>query len=145
MKHKTIIFLISFFCLQMACRPEFEPIDFGHDACAHCRMTIMDKRYAAELITAKGKAFKFDDIVCLMQYAAANPPAAGARFLVADYSDSSHHFTDAHKAVYLHSESFKTPMNGQCAAFTIEKDAVPHKDNLEQKLLKWEDLTQLNP
>lgn len=145
MKHKTLIFLISFFTLQMACRPEFEPIDFGHDACAHCKMTIMDKRYAAELITPKGKAYKFDDIVCLLQYNAANTPVNGTRFLVSDYSDSSHPFTDAQKAIYLHSESFKTPMNGRCAAFSDEKNAVPHKDNLEQRLLKWDDLTQIKP
>ncbi|NLR66493.1 hypothetical protein HGH92_19445 [Chitinophaga varians] len=145
MKHNTLIFLISFFALQLACRPAFEPIDFGHDACAHCKMTIIDKRYTAELITPKGRAYKFDDIVCLLQYNTVNPPASGTRFLVADYSDSSHPFTDAQKAIFLHSESFKTPMNGRCAAFIDEKTAIPHKDNLEQRLLKWEDLTRLNP
>ncbi|WP_161964206.1 nitrous oxide reductase accessory protein NosL [Chitinophaga flava] len=145
MKHNTLIFLLGFFMLQFACSPDFEPVDYGHDACAHCRMTIMDKRYAAELITPKGKAYKFDDAICMLQYMSANQVSPDSRLLIADHSDATHPFIDARKAIYLHNPSFKTPMNGNYAAFASEKAAVPLKDNLEQKLLHWEDLTRINP
>jgi len=52
-------------CLLTACSHEPDPIRYGKDACAHCKMTIMDKRFSAELITAKGKVFKFDAAECM--------------------------------------------------------------------------------
>lgn len=45
-----------------------EAIHFGQDQCDYCRMTIVDKSFASELVTAKGKAYKFDSIECLAAY-----------------------------------------------------------------------------
>ncbi|MEC5145209.1 hypothetical protein [Chitinophaga sp. 212800010-3] len=131
----------AFFLLLMSCQSGLTPVDFGHDACAHCRMTIIDKRYAAELITAKGKAFKFDDIICLLQYQAATGAQPGSRIFVAGYNTPEHSFMEVQHARFLHNESYKTPMNGNYAAFP---DTSSLKEGQDQKLLKWDDLLRLN-
>lgn len=43
---------------------------FGTEACAHCHMTIVDRRYAAVLVTTTGKQYAFDDPGCLAAFLA---------------------------------------------------------------------------
>jgi copper chaperone NosL len=52
------------------CGPkEIKPVDiYPEDMCAFCRMAISDQRFAAEIISDEGEAFKFDDIGCLEEF-----------------------------------------------------------------------------
>ena len=45
--------------------PEPAPIVLDEDACSHCRMTISEREYAAELVTREGQVERFDDVGCL--------------------------------------------------------------------------------
>ncbi|SEW45729.1 copper chaperone NosL [Chitinophaga sp. YR573] len=138
------VLLILFVCGLLglsSCQQQFEPVDYGHDACTHCKMTIMDKRFAAEMVTEKGKAYKFDDIACLLKYMKEkHVNSAKAMIFVNDYNKPDNSFLDARQAVYLHSEVFKTPMNGNFAAFSTDREAAPFKDRLQNNQLKWQDL-----
>ena len=49
------------------------PLDPAIDACAQCKMSVKDSGYAAEVIVADGRIYKFDDIGCLLNYLSANP------------------------------------------------------------------------
>lgn len=134
MKHMLILMAL---CALFACNRVFEPVEYGKDACAHCKMTIMDKRFAAEIITPKGKVFKFDDISCLRAFKAELP---GSMLFVCDYTGTSDAPLDAVTAVYLHHESFGSPMNGNLAAFASPADAAHFKDSLQLPLLDWKNL-----
>lgn len=141
MRNALLISFLPVILFLSSCKPEFEPINYGHDACAHCKMTIMDKRYAAEILTNKGKAYKFDDIACLKKYIKEeNLPESALTIFVADYNNPDGNFLDARRVVYLHSEMFKSPMNGNFAAFPDSEKAKPLKDSLHIELLKWENL-----
>lgn len=59
----TLIILIF-----SGCAPKPEPIEYGKNVCDFCRMNITDNKFAAELITRKGKVYKFDSIECLFQF-----------------------------------------------------------------------------
>ncbi|MBS1688565.1 MAG: nitrous oxide reductase accessory protein NosL, partial [Bacteroidetes bacterium] len=99
------------------------------------------KRFAAEILTSKGKAYKFDDMGCLLKYMSENNlPNSDAKIFVANYSNPTASFLDANTAIYIHSEALKTPMNGDYAAFSDEKNAVIPGDNSHGGLLKWQDL-----
>ena len=53
----------------LACSPgRPAPIVYDADACDYCRMQISDKRFGAELLTKKGRTFKFDAVECLVGY-----------------------------------------------------------------------------
>ncbi len=48
-------------------RTGVEPIVYGRDACAHCRMRISQPGFAAELRDTHGTLTKYDDIGCMLQ------------------------------------------------------------------------------
>jgi copper chaperone NosL len=129
----------SLLLLMMSCKASFEPIDYGRDACAHCKMTIIDKRFAAEMLTGKGRAYKFDDIHCLKQYVADNNINDDkATFYIAPYGGESDKFLDATKAFYLQGSEFKSPMNGNYAAFALETEAKQLGSGLQ--VVTWENV-----
>jgi copper chaperone NosL len=134
---KKILFAIVFL---FGCKRSFEPINYGQDACAHCKMTILDKRFAAELIDEKGKVFKFDDIVCMREFLDAGPPSPHTLYFVNDYHGEKAAVLDASKAVFLKHEMFKSPMNGNYAAFAVPEDAQHLKDSLQLSLITWKNL-----
>lgn len=60
------VFVLVFFAACASGRPE--AILFGVDACAYCLMQISDARFAAAVVTVKGRTIKFDSIECLRAY-----------------------------------------------------------------------------
>lgn len=141
MKTHSIIFVFLVTLLLASCEAGFDPVQYGHDACVHCKMTIIDKRYASEMVTKKGKVYKFDDIVCLKKYMSDNNfGPEDLLIFVADYSNPDGKFLDAKQAVYLHHAIFRTPMNGGYAALATSEKGLALKDSLHTDLLKWENL-----
>jgi copper chaperone NosL len=141
MKTTLLITILTCSLFFSSCSGGFEPIDYGHDACTRCKMTIMDKRFAAEILTRKGRAYKFDDISCLKKYLAEEHiPEADITVFVADFKSPDNKFLNARQVVYLHSDMLKSPMNGNSAAFAIAEDAIPLRDSLHAELLKWNNL-----
>jgi copper chaperone NosL len=66
---------------SLACAQQSHAIDFGHDACAECRMLISDKRFGAQIVTTTGKEIAFDSIECMYAYLA-HIHASGERWVV---------------------------------------------------------------
>ena len=56
----TVATLLAFFVLT-GCNPKPEKIAIGKDACAECKMTIMDPKFGGEIVSKKGKVFKNRD------------------------------------------------------------------------------------
>ena len=124
-----------------ACKRQFEPINYGHEACAYCKMTIMDKRFAAEILTSKGRAIKFDDLGCLLKYIKeAYVADDNARIFVADYNNPNDEFLDAHKAIYIQSDQLKSPMGGNYASLSTMALAKKMNTTLNSTLLDWNNL-----
>jgi copper chaperone NosL len=135
------IILLLFTCLTLvSCSREYEPIAYGEEACAHCRMTIVDDRFAAEIVDEKGKVFKFDDIQCMKQYITENKKEGKNLLFVEDYLKKNNSAIDATNAIYLQHEFFASPMNGNNAAFESEKDALHLKDSLGIAPIAWNNL-----
>lgn len=140
---------LMFICLMAgtvaftACKQGPQPIKYGYDACTHCRMTIMDKRFAAELVTKKGRAYSFDDIACMVSYIKADKDSSDiAEIYVTDYDKPDGSFMKASQAVFFYSEKFNSPMNGNYAAFSQVGAGRPPADSTLEGPLKWENLLQ---
>ena len=43
--------------LFFSCNVSPKPIEYGSDGCHYCKMTIVDKVHAAEMVTKKGKVY----------------------------------------------------------------------------------------
>jgi copper chaperone NosL len=116
----------------------FEPIDFGKEACAHCKMTILDRRYFAEMITKKGRVYKFDDVLCMKKFIDDNNMSSHiGKLFVANYKDGKNGILDVNEAVFLHNTYFHSPMNGCCAAFQNIAQAQSLKDSLHAEIINW--------
>ncbi len=112
-----VIFLSS-------CNGKTEPIVMGKDQCSFCKMTFTDVRFGAEILTQKGKVYKFDDVHCLASFLEsdqANRKNAKEIYFV-DFS-GTHSLIESEKAFYMKSESLRTPMGGNIAAFS-SKDSL---------------------
>ena len=125
-----------------SCSPAPEPMKYGQDTCAECSMTITDQRFGAEVVTVKGKVFKFDDIGCLQDFLKKDsvPDKQRRHVLVSDFQKANA-FIPAHEAVYLASEKLKTPMRGDRAAFRTLSALEAVKNELgEGSQVQWPDL-----
>ncbi|MCE1163841.1 MAG: nitrous oxide reductase accessory protein NosL [Bacteroidetes bacterium] len=109
MKTLMISLILSLFLLTScgnASSPD--PINFGSDLCAHCNMKIMDKRFGAEILTGKGKSFKFDAAECMFEYMKSNN-TDNVTYWVVDYNNPGS-LINALKSFYLISLKIKSPM-----------------------------------
>jgi copper chaperone NosL len=131
--------ILLFTLLFLSCTRSFEPFEYGKEACAHCKMTIVDPRYSAEFIDKKGKVFKFDDIACMRNFISENNiQETGLEIFVSGYLDNKE--LDAKKAVYIQNDYFKSPMKGNTAAFRDQTQAAKLLDSLHTETKPWSDL-----
>lgn len=124
--------------MMTACSPGPREIDFGKEECAHCKMTITDQRFAAELVTTKGKVYVYDAVECLAATINAKTVAEDeiSSLWVMRY-DSPGTFIDAAKAWYLRSEEVRSPMGLNLAAFETEAQYAAAAQQHEGLQYRW--------
>ena len=138
---KLTVIWVSIFALTSACNVKPEPIQYGHDECSYCKMTIVDKAHAAQLVTKKGKQYKYDAIECLVWNINEVPELAlNSILLVADYH-SPGNLLPAEEAAYIISTGIKSPMGSQAAAFSTREAADKYNSTLQGELLSWKELS----
>jgi len=87
-------------------------------SCAHCRMTVLDRTLAAQIVAPGDDPVFFDDIGCLVEYLKNHGASADARAYVADHTSGA--WIPANDATYSRSESVATPMGSHIIAHTDE-------------------------
>lgn len=119
-------------------------IEYGKDDCTQCKMTIMDKRYGSEIITQKGKVFKFDSIECMVNYYRSHTEEQTKikTFLITDFSKAPE-FIDATKAYFLKSENLPSPMGGNLTGFSELPSLEKVKKEKSGKNLTWSQVLDL--
>lgn len=108
------VITIAFF----SCTQTKESIIIGKDNCAFCKMTFTDARFGGEILTTKGKVYKFDDIHCLLSFIKAGTVSKNDTkdIYVVDFL-GKHELMPVLNSFLLASEVLHTPMNGNIAAF----------------------------
>jgi len=137
----SIIFILI---LMLGCGSDPEPINYGHDECDFCRMQITDDRYGSEIVTGRGKVFKFDEVGCMIEYALVENLIGSTdnKFFVTVFS-MPETFTDATSAHYVKNDSFRSPMGLNVLAFDRETDADDFLVKNEGLLLNWIEVIEL--
>jgi copper chaperone NosL len=134
--------LLAALAIAAACaRPAPRPIALGEENCRHCHMTIADPRFAAELVTTRGVVYAVDDVGCLAAFVRQGKvPAAEFHSLwVYDYLQPDS-LLDARRAVYLRSDSLRTPMATGLAALRPGPAADSLERRLGGELRSWDEL-----
>jgi copper chaperone NosL len=136
MKLLSIILLSAL--VSMSCSVGPEPIQFGKDSCHHCKMIIMDQKFGSEIVTAKGKIYKFDDFNCMVNFMDEGTVNQDQlkHVLVIDFGNPGN-LIDAYNAGYIHSEEIRSPMGSRLAAFSSKDKQQEFSQQWQGQLLGW--------
>ena len=134
----TACALLLFF---LGCTPKPEPIQFGKDLCHFCSMKIMDQRYGAELITSKGRVYKFDSIECLLAFSSEKKVKVHSRWVV-DFGNPGQ-LIPWEKALFLHTPRLPSPMGLNVAAFSEEEKLKTTKEKYKGRKIPSKKLLAL--
>ncbi len=142
MKHSVLIILI---CVFISCSKTPEPINYGTDMCHYCKMTIVTKTHAAQMVNSKGKQYKFDAIECMIRFLDDKPDIVSeSNLLVTDYN-SPGTMIDAKKASYIISEKITSPMGANLTGFNSMDAAKEVINSTSAAYFDWEGIfKQLN-
>ena len=136
LKHYLSALLLLFL---FNCNVSPQPIDYGNDACHFCKMTIVDKQHAAEIVTHKGKVYKFDSSECMVNFLDEFDVSTVKLFLSNDFSEPET-LIDATQATFLISEQIPSPMGANLSAFKDRQVAINTQKEKGGSLYSWAEL-----
>lgn len=135
---KLLITYFLFLILFISCNVKSEEINYGEDICNYCSMTIVDRLHAAELVTNKGKVFKFDATECMINHLSENKSVVSL-YLTTDYLNPEK-LIDARKAYYIISPNIPSPMRANLSALATKEAALSLRADKQGELFTWEEL-----
>ncbi len=140
MQYLKYLTIISFAFISLnTCSIEPEAINYGKDACAFCQMNIVDNQHAAQVVTQKGKVYKYDAIECMMRDIKKKDENTISLYVITDYYAPGE-FTDAKRATYLISENIPSPMGANLSGFSKKEKASEIQKAKDGTLYSWEEL-----
>jgi len=136
---KSAFLLFASLVLISCVSGEPKPLQLNSDACDFCKMTISNGQYGAELITQKGRYYKFDDVACMIHFAKSNTVVPYKAFFVCDYL-MGNTLVPVEKCYFLKGGTINSPMNGNAIAFTSKKEAERYQPKFNATILSWNEL-----
>ena len=138
---KSTFFILSLTIFLSCSSNTPQPIKYGVEDCGECKMTIADEKFGAELITTKGKVYKFDDLSCMILFLEKSTIKKEEinKKLVIDYLNRNK-FLDVTEATYYVGEDVHSPMNGNAAAFANKQDALDFHQGKQGIIMEWNEV-----
>ncbi len=133
--------LILMLPMLTSCSPDPLKINYANDVCSHCKMSVVDQKFGAGMVTLKGKKFTFDSIECLVEYLNEKQldEEKFAEIKVTNYMNPGS-LISASTAVYLRSEKLPSPMGGYLTAYSSLKNAQEMKTKNGGEIMDWTSL-----
>lgn len=124
-----------------ACNPESKPILYGEDKCEFCRMSIVDQRFGGEIVTQKGKVYKFDAVECLVNYIDERiEDESKLKFVLTNTYDHPGKLVNASECTYLKSTQMPSPMGMFLNPFKELTEASRLQKENTGSIFTWEEL-----
>ncbi|WP_034060961.1 nitrous oxide reductase accessory protein NosL [Lacinutrix jangbogonensis] len=136
LKHYLTLALLLIF---LSCNVSPKPIDYGNDGCHFCKMTIVDKVHAAEIVTKKGKVYKFDATECMVNFMDEFETSEIELYLSNNYTEPEV-LIDATHATFLISKNVPSPMGAFLSAYKNKADAEKTQTEKGGVLYTWDQL-----
>ena len=125
--------------ILFSCNVSPKDIEYGSDGCHFCKMTIVDKVHAAEIVTKKGKVYKFDATECMVNFMDDFDTNEIELYLSNNYTEAEA-LIDATQATFLISENIPSPMGAFLSAFKNKADAKKMLADKGGELYTWNEL-----
>jgi len=141
---KNILFLLFVSLVFSSCSGGPEPIRFGHDSCDRCKMVIMDPKFGAEIVTAKGKVYKLDDVNCMVGYMRGLKLESKdiGHLLIVDFGNPES-LINVEDAYFIHSDKIRSPMASEIAAFSDKALMEKYYAEWGGEILDWKGVKKL--
>jgi len=124
-----------------SCNVKPQPIELGKDNCYFCKMTVSDPRFGAEIITNKGKIYKFDDMHCVLAFLKSGSlPSKEIKDVYFVTFGGNHGFVKSTDASLLKSDDLHSPMNGNVAAFANADSMRQTMELVKGAPVTWKEL-----
>jgi len=136
LEHYAIVALLLLLC---GCNASPQAINYGTDGCQFCKMTIVDKIHAAEIVTKKGKVYKFDATECMINFLK-DFDVTEIKLYLTNYYTEPETLIDATQATFLISKNIPSPMGAFLSAFKNKEDALKIQAEKGGTIYNWEEL-----
>jgi len=135
---KQFSFVVSLLVLT-SCNIGPKAIVYGNDGCHFCKMTIVDKIHAAEIVTKKGKVYTFDATECMVNFLKEFNTSEIKLYLSNNYNEPEA-LIDATKATFLISKNIPSPMGDYLSAFETKNEALMVQSEKAGTIYSWQEL-----
>jgi len=114
------------------------PINTRQDNCAFCKMGITNMQFASELITSKGKVYKFDSIECMASYYEEHKKSytKAPKLWVHDFLHPDK-WMSIQNAVFIKSDKIHSPMGMDLIAVKNDSEWKNIKQQFGGSRLHW--------
>lgn len=138
---KSFAALLMLAFVLPACQSGPQPFAIGKDGCHFCKMTLMTAQFGGEVITKKGKVFKFDDLHCMKGFLKAGevPQSDIAQVLTTDYTNKDQ-FVSVEAAHFVQGGALRSPMGSNTAGFATKEAADAAAAQSGGKAVDWNGL-----
>jgi copper chaperone NosL len=133
------ILVLLLFASLAGCSLDPRPLEYGHDRCTHCMMTLTDPRFGAELVTPQGKRLPFDAIECLAAYVTEQKPEVHTQWVI-DFT-APEVLRPIEEVVLYRSPAIPSPMGMNLGAFPDAEAASRQAPDGEA--LDWEEVLRI--
>lgn len=134
---KRIVFFLVI-CILYGCDKTPQPINYGEDMCHFCQMTIVTKTHASQMVTDKGKQFKFDAIECMVRFLADKQDLIEkSNLLITNYKNPGV-MVDAKTSGYVICEDITSPMGANLTGFASLEQAKSKIKNPNAEYFDWD-------
>ncbi len=142
---KTLIIIatLSLNSFLVSCSVEPQPFNYGKDACYFCKMTLVDSKFGAQIVTKKGKIYKFDDVSCLVNFLHTQEIQEEEidNIYFADFAKPNM-LVEKDKAYFLKSTEIKSPMASGIAVFSSQTDLEKLMETYQGSVISWSELQE---
>ena len=127
--------------LLLSCNTKPEPFKYGKDICHICKMGIIDPKFGCEVITNKGKVYKFDDVICTVRFlkSGAVKESHIKKTVVINF-EKENDFLDITTSFFITAPEIKSPMGSNAAAFRDSATAEKFITRQKGQILSWSEL-----
>lgn len=143
-KKKTMKLHLPILFLLIACSVDVKPIKYGKEQCDNCSMIISDARFGSELLTNKGKVYKFDSAECLTFFlkdsAKIKQDNIHSMFVTNFLEPNS--FIETSQANFLITEKIPSPMGANLSAYKSRDEAISQQQKFGGDIFSFEKVVQ---
>lgn len=127
----------------MGCEPKPQPIQYGSDECAYCRMFVTDAEFASQIVNKQGRAYKFDSVECMAAYDITNEDPANVHSKWVPNFHNRDEWVEAEIAVYLHSETLRSPMGLFISSYADRETAEEMQNEYGGDIINYNEVKKL--